>query len=574
MAAGTKPAAAAETPPSQRARDYIAGVLDGSIVVGRYVRLAVERHVRDLEHGHERGLWFDEKRAERSLRLYQFLRHSKGKWAGKPLELSGWQAFILWSVFGWKRADGTRRFRTAYVEVARKNGKSTFSAGVGIELLLCDGEAGAEVYTAATKKDQARIVHGEATRMVKASPALRQRIRVGRDNLCVEGSDSKFEPLGADGDTLDGLNVSGAIIDELHAHKSRLVWDVIETATGARTQPLIWAITTAGHDQQSICWEIRDYCVKALEGTFGAEACDATFAYIATIDKDDDWTDERCWIKANPNLGVSVELDEMREKCGKAKLVPGARNAFLRLRLNRWTEQENLWLDLDKWDVLGEPFDPATLKGRRCFGGLDLASKIDLTCFSLIFPPDDGDAYWRVLPQFWIPDETAHERERQDRVPYADWIERGLIVTTPGGATDYSFVETAVIDAVANYKLIDVGYDGWNASQTANVLQAKGVTCWEFRQGYASLTEPSKELERLIVAKLLRHGGHPVLRWNAQCVAVKEDENGNIRPVKPKKKSGKRIDGIVASIMALGRAIVAAKERQSCYDTRGVRTIE
>ena len=282
------------------ARAYIDDVLKGRIVAGRLVRLAVERHQRDLKTAKDRGLRFDPKAAKRVLDFFGRLRHSKGEWAGQPFVLAPWQAFILWVVFGWMRADGSRRFRTAYHEVSRKNGKSTLAAGVGLYLFAADQEAGAEVYTAATKRDQARIVHSEAVRMVASSPGLSRFITTFKDNLSLLRTGSKYEPLGADADTMDGLNISGAIIDELHAHPTRKVWDVIETGTGARRQPLLFAITTAGFDRHSVCWEQHDYGVKVLEGVIED---DTFFAYIAALDPEDDWQDASVWIKANPNLG-------------------------------------------------------------------------------------------------------------------------------------------------------------------------------------------------------------------------------------------------------------------------------
>lgn len=564
--------ATASRPPDlgAAAKAYIAGVQDGSIVVGRLVRLAVDRHVRDLAEGHQRGLSFDEAAGGRAIRFFGFLRHSKGEWGrggGQRFELSPWQAFVLWVVFGWKRADGTRRFRVAYNEIARKNGKSTFAAGVGLELFVADNEPGAEVYTAATKRDQARIVHSEAVRMVKKSPDLLKRIRIFKDNLHVERTASKFEPLGADADTMDGLNVSGAVVDELHQHKTRGVWDSLDTATGARRQPLIFAITTAGHDTEGVCYQVRDYAVRVLEGLCDD---DALFAFIATLDEGDDWEDENNWAKANPNLGVSLRLDELREKAAVAKNQPAARNAFLTKRLNVWTEAETLWLNLAKWNACGEAFDPATLKGRRCFGGLDLSSKIDLTSFVLAFPPDDGDKFWRLLPFFWIPEETAAAREKEDRVAYRQWKDEDLLFTTPGDVVDYNFIKQHVVECDKLYDLVDVAFDSWNAQQTATELEAAGVTMVEMRQGFGSLSEPSKKFEALVMAEELRHGGHKVLTWNARCVSVKEDENQNIRPVKPKKKTGKRIDGIVASIMAVGRAIRQPERKPSVYEKRGV----
>src|SRR5512139_1249755 len=293
------------------AEQYIDDVVAGRVVACHWVQAACQRHVDDLKHGAERGLHFDREAAEHVLKFFTILKHSKGEWAGRPLVLEPWQQFLIWTLFGWKRADGTRRFRTAYIEVARKNGKSTIGAGVGLYLLAADGEPGAEIYSAATKRDQARITHLEAVRMVKASPMLRKRIRTFRDNLNIEGTASKFEPLGADADTLDGLNIHGAIIDEIHAHKTREVWDKLDTGTGARRQPLMFGITTAGYDRQSLCWTLNEYSKKVLDGVIED---DTFFALIYTLDDGDDWQDETTWIKANPNLKVSKKNDDLRRK--------------------------------------------------------------------------------------------------------------------------------------------------------------------------------------------------------------------------------------------------------------------
>ena len=350
------------------AKQYIDDVLSGRVVVGQRVRQAVERHVGDLRSAKDRGLRFDPKAAERVLKFFGFLHHSKGEWAGRPFVLSPWQVFILWVVFGWKRADGTRRFRTAYIEIGRKNGKSTLAAGVALYLFAADQEPGAEVYTAATKRDQARIVHSEAIRMVQSSPGLQRFIDIFKDNLSMLRTNSKYEPLGADADTMDGLNVHGAIIDELHAHKTRNLWDVLETATGARRQPLIFAITTAGFDRQSLCWQQHDYAEKVLDRIVSD---DTHFAFVAALDSEDDWTDRAAWIKANPNLGVSVKPESLEEQCVKAESLPSAQNAFRRLRLNQWTEQSERWIDLAVWDEGAIAVDPEALRRRRCFGGLD-----------------------------------------------------------------------------------------------------------------------------------------------------------------------------------------------------------
>lgn len=569
------------------AEAYIDGVLSGRIQVCRFVRLAVERHVKDLRDGHERGLRFDRAAASHAIGFFKFLRHSKGEWAGETFEPSPWQQFILWAVFGWYRADGTRRFREVYEEVARKNGKSTKLAGIGLYLFDADGEPGAEVYTAATKRDQARITHSEAKRMVKASPMLRKRIGVFKDNLHIEATASKFDPLGADADTMDGLNVHGAIIDELHAHKTRDICDVLETATGARRQPLLWYITTAGYGRETICWEKREYARKVLTGIIDD---DTFFGIIFTLDTksdwadlltpeeaskapdgaliEDDWADERVWIKANPNLGVSCKSDDLRRKAKKAQEAPGALNSFLRLHLNVWTAQVSRWMHMSAWDLSAGEVDGEALAGKVCFAGLDLASTTDLCALSLVFPTPDG---FKVLPYFWIPEESMRERVKRDKVPYDVWVRKGLIHATPGNVVDYDFIVKKIEQLREIHDIKEIAFDRWGSPRITTQLTELGFSLVPFGQGFASMSGPSKELLNTVLQGELHHGGHPVLRWNADNTVIQLDPSGNIKP--DKAKSTQRIDGIVATIMAFDRAMRNGGKSKSVYEGRGVRTL-
>lgn len=369
---------------------YVRGVLDGSVPASLMIRRAVERYVRDLEMGAGRGLHFDRVAAQYAIDFFGLLKHSKGEWAGRTFELSPWQQFILWNLFGWKREDGLRRFRTAFVMVPRKNGKSTLTAGIGLFLLTVDGEAGAEVYSAATKRDQAKILWEEAVRMAQSSPPLRNMVEHWRssDTLSVSATASKFQPLGADGDTLDGLNVHGALIDELHAHRTSEVVDVLQTATGARRQPLQFEITTAGFDQNGIGHQHYEYARNILNQVFDD---DTWFCFIAEIDEGDDWQDEQTWAKANPNLGVSVYIDTLRKNAYEAKNRPQALTNFLCKHLDRWVQQSERWIPIEAWDAGELEPDVASLAGRHCYGGLDLSSKIDITAFDLFFPAADGE---------------------------------------------------------------------------------------------------------------------------------------------------------------------------------------
>lgn len=551
-----------------RAQEYIDGVLAGEITVCHWVRRAVERHVADLETAHERGLYFDEQAAQMAIAFFVFLKHYKGEWAGKPITLAPWQQFILWVIFGWKKQeDGTRRFRTAYIEVARKNGKTTMAAGAGLYMLALDGEPGAEVYSCATKRDQARICHGDATQMVKSSPQLRKEIGTFKNNLHVVKTASKFEPLSSDYNTMDGLNVHMAIADELHAWPSRALWDVLETATGARRQALMMAITTAGFDRHSFCWTQHEYAEKVLDGVIED---DTYFGIVFTLDPEDSWEDESVWIKANPNLGVSKKLDDMQRKAERAKHMPSALNAFLRLELNVWTESESRWIGTEAWAKCSGTVDPLGLRGRTCYGGLDLSSVSDITAFVLVFPPEkEGDPY-QVIPRFWIPEDAVHERVEKDRVPYDVWIRNGLIQATPGNVIDYDFILHQIGEDSAEYDLRNIMFDRWGSTKIVTELMEIGGEEWvvKFGQGFVSMSPPMKELERLILKQQLAHGGNPVLTWMAHNLVARQDPAGNIKP--DKEKSTEKIDGMVALIMGLDGALRMGGPQKSVYTTRGL----
>lgn len=576
MARSRKPA---KSDAEKKVAAYIRAVKTGKRVAGKLEQLAVARYERDLKRRSETGFTFDRAAALRACEFFPLLKHYKGRWAGKPIELEGWQLFILWNVFGWKRADGTRRFRTVYQEVARKQGKTTVSAGVGLYLAFFDGEPGADVYAAATKRDQARICHGDAVRMVQASPGL--GIQRRRDNLHVLETASKFEPLGADADTMDGLNVHAAIVDEFHAHRTREVLDRLETGVGARTQPLIWIITTAGDDQQSPCFIERERARLVLEDV---NQDDTLFAIIFSPEPGDDWTDPRTWSKGNPNLGVSVTVENLTEECRSAQQSPAKQNAFRRFRLNEWTRTTTRFLDLAKWDAcsgieLGAaPQDwLAGRDGMLCYGGLDLSSKTDLTALALVFPPEESDGFYEVGMRFWVPEEGIYERAKKDGVPYDRWADEGWIVATPGPVIDYEFILAELEELSKRFRIHEVAYDRWGAQSITPQLEDLGLTMVEFGQGYRSMSDPTKELERLVLSGKLRHGGHPVLRWNADCLEIQTDPAGNIKPVKPDvRKNSKRIDGAVALIMGLARAMLlgaAPPDERSVYEERGLRTL-
>lgn len=551
---------------------YSDDVISGRIAVGKLERLAVERQYNDLASARDRGFWFDEDAAAHAVDFFGFLKHSKGEWAGQPFRLEPWQVWSIWTLFGWRQeSDGNRRFRIAFESMARKNGKSQKAAGVGLYLFVADGEAGAEVYTAATKLDQARIVHSEAQRMVRRSPELGKLVDVFKSNLSIRLTSSKYEPLGADAKTMDGLNPHGCIIDELHAHPNREMWDVLETATSARRQSLIFAITTAGHDLATICGEIDDYAMKILDGTL---IDDSFFAFICRIDADDvsNWADSSLWRKANPNLGVCCKQDDLQRKADKAQKQPSFQNPFLRLHLNCWTEQINRFVDMPRWRSCADPaITLDTFQGRKSYAGLDLANKYDVNAFVILAP--DGEQGYTALPLFWVPEQVAQELlsyPRRGGGQYWDWAQQGYIELTPGDVTDYQLIQERIRQIAGILKNdIEIAVDPYNATQMMINLEHEGVNVVEFSQTMRNFNEPTKELDLLLHAKSanrLRHNGNKCMDWMASNCAVKEDSSGNLRPVKPGREDVRKVDGMTALIMALGRSITA--ERESNYAPR------
>lgn len=543
---------------------YAYDVCTGKQVSCRYVQLACARHFHDLATGAKRGIQFAPSTALFVIGFVErYLRHSKGEWGGRPIILEPWQRFAIGSAYGWLRKDGTRRFRTCYQEVARKNGKSLTSSAVGVFALVADREPGSEVYSAATKKDQARIIFGEAQRMVRASPDLLRTIGVYKNNMSVDQTGSKFEPLSADERTLDGLNPHLVLIDELHKHKSRAVLDVLDTALGARRQPMVWIITTSGDDNpESVYAQENAYAVQVLEGT---AKDDSYFAMIYTLDKADAWDNPKVWVKANPNLHVSVKLDDLKRQALKASRSPSALVAFKRLRLNIRTSDATRAINMDLWRQNNAgAFDPASLYGRAFFGGLDLSSKIDLSAFVKLFPPVEDEERWRVVCRFWMPEDTVEEKTDRDRVQYRRWIESGLIEVTPGNIIDHNEIRSAVLEDCRVFDARSIAYDPWNAAQLAVNLVEGGAPMFEFIQGLRSYTAPTKELDALLLSRRLDHGGNEVLAWMASNLHVQTDKNENRMPTK--KHSIGRIDGMSALIMAIGRSMVEESRSYLEYD--------
>jgi len=502
---------------------------------------------------------FDMSAAERATGFFpDMLRHVEGEWAGRPLELEPWQQAIVANLFGWKRPDGTRRYREAFVLVARKNGKSLTAAGLALYLLLADGEPGPQVYCAAADREQAGIVYRDAVGMIVQNRELKAACRIYRSYKSVEaGNAAVFRALSHEAYTKHGLNVHGCIVDELHAHPDGDMIDVLQTATGARRQPITVHITTADFWRpESVCNRKYDYACKVRDGVI---ADPAFLPVLYEAAESDDWTSPATWRAANPNLGVSISEEYLARECERAKNEPSYQNVFRRLHLNIRTNAETAWLDLAQWDLGGAAFDAGSMAGERCFGGLDLSTTVDLTAFCLFFP-ESGRALW----WYWIPRDTARKAERRDRVPYGAWTSVGDIAATAGPTVDYVQVQNDLLAICETYRPVDVAFDPWNADQMAKQLIGLGVPMIKMRQGYYSLTEPTKALERLVVSGKFLHGGNPVTRWCASNVMLEKDKAGNI--MASKRYSTGRIDGIAAAVMAIGRSIVQPPVPLSSYD--------
>lgn len=542
---------------------YMKQVLSGKVTACEYVKLAVQRHLDDLEHGKERGLWFDENAALEVIGFFKLLKHSKGKWAGEPFVMEPWQLFIKWVVYGWMRADGTRRFRESYREIARKNGKSTELAGECLNALGFDGEAGAEVYSVATKEEQARITFNEGSRMAAKSDNLGGYAEVYKKSIVVDYS--SWRPLGKDSKYQDGLNPHFVAIDEYHAHPDSSMYDVMDSAIGARSQPMLSIITTAGFNKQSACYQKRDYAVKVLEGTIKD---DSYFAIIYTLDEGDKWDDEKVWPKANPNLGVSVSIEDMRRMCAKAKESPTSLNNFLTKKLNVWTTQEVKWIDMLQWEDNDSSVPESLLVGKECYAGLDLASTNDITAFVLVFPWHNDTVV--VVPRFWIPKDNAQKRIRKDRVPYDKWAADGYVKMTPGNVIDYSIVMNDILKDCARFDMKLIGFDRWGFEAMRQRMMEFGLPedkLLSFGQGYASMSAPCKEIERLYLSEKLIHNNNPVLSWMASNVQATNDPAGNIKM--DKSKSSEKIDGMVGLAMGLGVKMTQDVETDSIYESRG-----
>ncbi len=546
---------------------YAERVLTGEIVAGELVRLSCQRFLNDLEHGPERGVYFSEERAQHILDFYNFVPHVKGALAGKPIELMAWDVFILINLFGFVIPlidemtgeqmfddDGdaimVRRFRTAYNEVARKNAKSTLSSGIGLYMTGADGEGGAEVYSAATTRDQARIVFDDAKNMIKKAPRTLGRL-FGHVKLNIhqERTASKFEPLSSDANNLDGLNIHCGIVDELHAHRTRDVWDVLETATGARLQSLLFAITTAGTNKEGICFEQRDYAIKVLRGVVED---DTYFAVIYTLDEDDDPFEEKNWPKANPGLGICKRWDDMRRLAKKAKEQIAARPNFFTKHLNIWVTAESAWMDMDRWAKCEGVAPDEQLCAWPLWVGIDLSNKIDICAAAKTWLAPNGHTHSKF--KFWIPEGRLETAPNHIAELYKKWSDAGYLELTDGDVIDHGYIKAEVEAWVKGESLREIAFDPWSATQFSLALAEEGLPLVEVAQTVKNLSESMKTVQADIYGNKFHHDGNPVMTWMMSNVTVKPDKNNNVFPNKSTPEN--KIDGPVALFTAKSRLIV------------------
>lgn len=532
------------------AEQYIDDVTAGKVIVCEHVANAVKRYLDDRANG-----WgFSENYAQHAIDFIEQLEHSTGDYAGKPFKLEGWQAFIVWNLFGFLNPDGSRRFTRAYVEVPRKNGKSTFSSAVMLYGLIADGESAAQIYSAATKLEQAMMVFGESVRVCQNVGWLKDELSVNNstNNRRIVYGQSIYRPLEWSPDKQDGLNTHFAVIDEYHAHPNDGLYNVLRNSMGARRQPLLFTITTAGFNRESPCYKHRNYCASVLSG---AIKDDALFSVIYTLDEGDDWTDSKNWAKANPNWGVSVYPRQLEQALTEAKEFVHKEVEFKTKLLNVWTDTALTWISDSVWMDCAESQEVDGI----CYGGLDLASTGDFCAFSLYFPE-----YFAIRTWYFLPSEAAYRRKDAAGASIRQWIADGQIIATDGNVTDYSYIKAKIIELAQQYDIKDIAFDRFNASQLVIDLQNEGLQMFPFGQGFISMSSPTKELERLVKDGQLKHDGNPVTRWMMGNILLKSDPAGNIKI--DKAKSGDKVDGPVSIVMALGTAMQdAAKEKESDF---------
>lgn len=552
---------------TKSALQWAKAVRDGEIVANEYIKLAVQRYFDDVKYAFERGIIYDQKAATRVVSYFHKFKHTKGDFAGKKFILEPWQEFYLCNIYGWFRKNKTRRFNTVYLDIGRKNGKTSIAAIQGLYGLFGDSEIRAEVYAAATKEEQARICLNEAKAFIRTIPGWKKIFNIFTKAITVENVggkyfDSTFKPLGRDSETQDGLNPSTAVVDEYHAHKSADLLNVITSGMGSRKNPLTVIITTAGFNRESPCYHFRDNAIKALKGV---KDQDNLFTMIFTLDDDDDWQNPANWVKANPNLDKAINLKYLEDQFKVALNMGGSTEVnFKTKHLNIWTDAASVWIQDNVWMANDSGALP-DLSGAECWGGLDLASVRDITALVLIF---NVDGKILIEPHFWIPE--AKLDDRQDVVDYIRWRDEGFINVTPGNATDYSYIKASIEKLAEKYSIKKIAYDRWNSTQLVIDLIEKGVKMEPFGQGYASMSMPTKKLENLALSGNLSHAGNPVLRWMCSNVSTVTDPAGNIKM--DKAKSTDKIDGMVALAMALG-VFINHKDSEFIYNKREMRVL-
>ena len=513
--------------------------------------------------------YYDEEAADFAVMFIEQLCHTKGTWAGKKFKLLDWQSQIIRDLFGVLKPNGYRQFNTAYIEIPKKNGKSELAAAVALLLCCGDGEQRAEIYGCAADRGQATIVFDVAADMVRMCPALNKRCKIltSQKRILFTPTNSFYQVLSAEAYSKHGFNIHGVVFDELHTQPNRKLFDVMTKGSGdARMQPLYFLITTAGTDTNSICFETHQKAKDILEG----RKIDPTFyPVIYGAGENEDWTDPKVWLKSNPSLGETIGMDKVQAACESAKQNPGEENSFRQLRLNQWVKQAVRWMPMEKWDACAIPVNEEMLEGRVCYGGLDLSSTTDLTSFCLVFPPEDEEEPYYVLPYFWVPEDTLDLRVKRDHVPYDVWNRQGYLETTEGNVVHYGYIEKFIERLGEKFNIRDIAFDRWGATQMSQDLENMGFTVVPMGQGFASMSPPTKELMKLTLEKKIAHGGHPVLRWNIDNIFIRTDPAGNIKA--DKAKSTEKIDGAIAMIMALDRAIRCGNDTsESVYDTRGL----
>ena len=512
---------------------------------------------------------YSQEKADEAVKFISLLQHTKGRWSRQPFVLEDWQEKVVRDVFGTVTNEGKRQYRTVYIEIPRKNGKTTWAAAMALYMLFMESQRDpeSECYSAAADREQASLVFNQAASMVRAHPYLAKQCNIidSQKRIVFYKTGSFYRAIPAEVASAHGYNASCIIVDELHTQPNRELVDTLITSQGAREQPLCIFLTTAGYDQNSICWEYHEYARQINEKVIKDPSF---YGVIYAADETDDWEKVKTWRKANPNLGVTINEDFLKQEARKAKQVPAYQNTFKRLYLNIWTQQEERWLDLNAWDNSAGIVLHEELKGRECYAGLDLSSTTDISALELVFPADDGG--YDVLSHFWLPEDGLHDRISRDKVPYDVWAREGKVYLTEGNVIHYGAIREKINQLNTEFEIKEIVYDRWGAAKLVQDLMDDGFEIVPMGQGFASMNAPTQELLKLVLEQKLRHGGNPVLRWMADCMTVKQDPAGNIKPVKPdRRKSSKRIDGIVALIMAIDRAI--RHEGPSVYETEEVK---